>query len=110
MTYRFLTRLESKIREAIECAKREGDMIAYASESYNDAEVEISVDYCGNVNIAFMHYEDGYKQYSNLREAIEAVVPAWDDVEIEEEDEWNEHGFANESDYNIWRYGSSRYL
>lgn len=40
-----------------------------------------------------------------IAEHIKDVTPHFSDLKVEETDEWDNHGFRDESDYNNYRYG-----
>ena len=43
--------------------------------------------------------------YENVCQYIEDHMNDWEDVEVKPYDMWDDHGFANHSDYLQYRYG-----
>ena len=68
---------------------------------------EIYTSYNDNVIVGVIHDSDDNKESPRLAKAIEDIIPSWDDVagNIEETDEFSEHGFSDEADYLRYRYG-----
>jgi hypothetical protein len=74
-------------------------------------------------DIHFLHYDIRYSFSSsiveleihnkkrdtyldNVSDYCETKVIDWNDIEVDDSsDEWDDHGFANESDYMRYRYG-----
>lgn len=67
-------------------------------------------------DVSVIHDSNYYRESKNiekyLAEQLEDCVD-WDVAEEEWKessyDEWNEHGFRDEADYNNWRYGGTKW-
>ena len=55
--------------------------------------------------ISIINSEEPERNYFNIESYLEEQVLSLSDLEYEEYDEWNEHGFASEADYINWRFG-----
>lgn len=71
--------------------------------------VEVFADSSEYSEVNITRYDGRIRDYKNIKEAIIRRVPAWSDVEAdvrwESADEWEQHGFRDEADYNNWRFG-----
>ncbi len=101
--------MDDAIREALDDEAIE----ATIQYDYDGGTIEITTDWHGNTEVMVVpDDENKYEQdYSNVIDAILAVIPEWEDVRQqclrEQEDEWQSHGFRDAADYYHWRYGNS---
>lgn len=108
LNHGFLVEISRKMSKSIEENIKEGLTTAYMEYVADDFNIIISTDNYDNVNVEICSDKD--KEYPNVEDAVRLSIPSWDKIaeKIEEEkeyDEWNEHGFRDESDYTAWRYG-----
>ena len=111
--HKILDLCEEVIRDAMYEAIETGDTAATCTVETNDGYIDIMTDEKNQFYADVRHDKDELRNSPNLVSAIIKVIPYWDDVadewdsnnEEQEYDEWNEHGFANASDYYSYRYG-----
>ena len=107
MKYKFLEDIASQMREKMENDIIAGDKFSRFVYGTDDGYIEIYTSYNDNVIVGVIHDSDDNKESPRLAKAIEDIIPSWDDVagNIEETDEFSEHGFSDEADYLRYRYG-----
>ena len=107
MKYEFLEDIASQMREKMENDIIDGDNSSCFTYDTNDGYIEICTNHNDDVAVSVIHDSDDEKESPRLEKAIENIVPSWDDVagNIEETDEFSEHGFSDEADYLRYRYG-----
>lgn len=96
-----------------ECDDKGARDAQYASTAVNtnDGWIELDMDRWGNKHAIIAHDNGSDHECPLLCKAIEDALPDWhetvEDWERESinEDEWDEHGFADEADYLRYRYG-----
>ena len=109
--HKILDLCEEVIRDAMYEAIETGDTAATCTVETKDGYINISTNKNNQYNADVRHDKDELRKSPNLVSAIIKIIPYWDDVveqfnnEDEEYDEWNEHGFANAADYYFYRYG-----
>lgn len=114
--HKIFKEIKIELHDAIKDAILEDNDSTYIEYYLDDDDSIIEVEtFCDGKLIINFYPKDmdvNEKDYPNIREGIEAICPCWDEVtdEVKEEnqpyDEWNEHGFRDEADYNNWRYGN----
>lgn len=71
------------------------------SISYGIYDVEVEMDWDGNTKVVVINSEYE-RDYPNIEGYLSENIILWDEIEIEEYDEWDDHGFKNEADF--WKY------
>lgn len=111
MKPKFINEIGKMMLDSIRESIIEGEhaaSIVHETESYT---IDVTCHREGIVEVELISNEDGIKNLPNIASAIKDNLPDWGEVEDmvwsdDEEDEWQSHGFRNESDYNQWRHGS----
>lgn len=103
----FLDEIREEVETAIYDAKCKDEGSACITYNTNDGYIDVWLNDSGDYEVIVYHDDNRDTEHSRLEELIISALPAWDDVdEPEPFDEWNEHGFCDEADYNRWRYYS----
>lgn len=66
---------------------------------------EVYINSKNEKEVSIMNPKNYMRFYENVCKYIEDNMIDWDEIEVEEYDEWDDHGFASESDYLQYRYG-----
>lgn len=66
-------------------------------------DIEVYLDFKGIIKVDIINGE--YERYyTNIESYIADNIIEWNDLESEEYDEWDDHGFSSEEDYIRWKY------
>lgn len=99
----------NRICEEMRSAVKNGEVYAAVTVNTDCGWIDIATDKHDAVDVRVVHENNEEKDSPNITDALFNLVPYWcdieDEVNDEEYDEWNEHGFASEADYYQWRYG-----
>ena len=77
----------------------------YAAATLNKGNYTFEAWIDGSRSIAYVtnHNQFG-REYPNIESYISERLLDYDSIEIEDEDEWNDHGFADAYDYALFRH------
>lgn len=102
---KFLDEIREKVNDAVADAKCEGYDSACVTYDCNDGYIDVFTNSKDYVEVTVCPDSDLDRRHTNIEQAITDALPLWDDVEVEEYDEWNEHGFRDAADYWHYRLG-----
>lgn len=85
----------------------------FVASKYRDEEVEVIafVNKNGTKEVEVINLHHDERIYNNIEDYIASCLPSFSELlkmqqdEYAESDLWQSHGFANEADYNRYRYG-----
>jgi hypothetical protein len=69
----------------------------------NRYDIIVSLDINNIIKVDVVNSEHE-RYYTNIESYIAEHISDWNDLESEEYDEWDDHGFASEDDYIRWKY------
>ena len=77
------------------------------SYSYKKYEFFVKVHHDNDVYISVTSDDYG-RSYPNIENYLYDHIFSWQEIleKADKNDEWDEHGFSDESDYINWKYGS----
>ena len=106
MINRIFRECRDAIASSIEDAKYQGDNAAVANISYNDGYIEVYVAENGD-NYAVVYHDRNNHDSPCLEKGIEAALPNWEDIEIEEviTELGVDPGFRDYQDYLVYKFG-----
>lgn len=105
MKHKFLDDIEQGIYDSMLESIGTGE--SYASYQYHCDCGDIDVYVNKKNDVEVIVYSDSDREYPNIINAVENIIPNWYDVEKDyvPYDYWNENGFRDARDFETYKFG-----
>ena len=103
-------RLEEIIIKLDEALKEQhhqypNDRYVETNLSIKNIDISVIIDSYKGVEVSIINGEYTDRSYPNLEDYIAENIIKWDDLDDDDYDEWDDHGFASEADYMRYKFG-----